>query len=324
MTTPLPQDPSTGAAPDPLVVFVGAGPGAADLITVRGVQALRHARAVLSDALCDPELRQWAPQAVWTEVGKRGFCASTPQEQINRLLVQTAQRMGVVVRLKGGDPSIFGRLEEEIAALNAAGIAWQVVPGVTAALAAAAQSGLPLTRRGRGRSVILATAATRDPHTGRATDHLTECAARGSTDGSGDGSANESPNDAANHGAETLVLYMAGRQLARLGSRLRNQGWPSDTPVSVVSRAGCSDALCSHHPLSEMATATLLHAGRPTVVTVGVGAAPVRTAGSSNSFTARSTSPNLQSAPSQGDESAFDAVAACNQTTSFSHDPRRS
>ena len=143
------------------VTIVGAGPGSADLITLRGARALASATVVLHDALIDPALREMAPAAEWIDVGKRGFCDSTAQARINALLVQHARAGGHVVRLKGGDPSVFGRLDEELEALAAAGIACEVVPGVTAAIAAAADLRRPLTRRGSGRSVALSTAMTR-------------------------------------------------------------------------------------------------------------------------------------------------------------------
>lgn len=224
------------------VIFVGAGPGSADLITVRGAQRLASADVVLFDALTDPALRVYAPKATWIDVGKRGFEHGTVQATIDSLLVQLAQDHAVVVRLKGGDPSVFGRLEEELLALQTAGVACEVVPGVTAALAAAAGTQRPLTRRGQGRSVSLSTAMTREgaAHTSRS--------------------------------ADTEVFYMAGRQLPRLGRRLRDAGWPDDTPVCVVSRAGWPDALCSDHGLADLGHAALLHGGRPTVVTVGAGA----------------------------------------------------
>ena len=104
------------------VIFIGAGPGAADLITLRGARALAQADVVLFDALTDPLLREFAPKANWIHVGKRGFCDSVAQTQINALLVQSAQAGLCVVRLKGGDPSVFGRLEEELLALAQAGI----------------------------------------------------------------------------------------------------------------------------------------------------------------------------------------------------------
>jgi len=144
------------------VTFIGAGPGAADLITVRGAARLALADVVLFDALTDPALRELAPKARWIKVGKRGFCDSTGQTTINALLVKHAKESRVVVRLKGGDPSVFGRLEEELQTLADAGIDCEVVPGVTAAIAAAAATQRPLTRRGRGRSVNLTTAMTRD------------------------------------------------------------------------------------------------------------------------------------------------------------------
>ena len=222
------------------VSFVGAGPGAADLITLRGARALAAADVVLFDALTDPALRTMAPHARWLDVGKRGFCDSTGQTRINALLVAMARRHARVVRLKGGDPSLFGRLEEELQALADAGIACEVVPGVTAALAAAADTQRPLTRRGRGRSVAFTTAMTRE----------------------GSLHAQAKP-------ADSEVYYMAGRQLAALGRRLRAAGWAADAPVCVVSRAGWPDSLASSHTLDGLAEAALLHSGRPTVVTIG-------------------------------------------------------
>jgi len=227
------------------VIFIGAGPGAADLITLRGARRLAEAEVVLFDALTDPTLRDLAPQAEWVDVGKRGFCDSTAQTKINALLVKAARSHRLVVRLKGGDPSVFGRLEEELQALADAGIPCEVVPGVTAAIAAAAATQRPLTRRGSGRSVSLSTAMTRE----------------------GELQAGRS--------ADTEVFYMAGKQLGRLARQLLKAGWAADTPVSVVSRAGWADQLHSDHTVSTLAQASLLHAGRPTVVAVGAGAAPL-------------------------------------------------
>ena len=227
------------------VVFIGAGPGSADLITLRGVRHLAQADVVLYDALTDPALRELAPHARWIDVGKRGFADSTGQATINALMVKHAGIAQVVVRLKGGDPSIFGRLEEELDALAEAGIECEVVPGVTAAIAAAAATQRPLTRRGNGRSVSLTTAMTRS------------------------GALHASRT------ADTEVFYMAGKQLAALSRRLLGAGWRADTPVSVVSHAGWPDQLHSDHMVSTLPQASLLHAGRPTVVTVGAGAVPL-------------------------------------------------
>ena len=224
------------------VFFVGAGPGSADLITLRGAGLLARADVVLFDALTDPALRELAPQAQWIDVGKRGFAHATRQAAINALLLRMARQHALVVRLKGGDPSLFGRLEEELEALAASGIGCEVVPGVTAALAAAAAAKRPLTRRGRGRSVAFSTAMT---HGGEV--RASRC-------------------------ADSEVFYMAGRQLGALARRLRAAGWPADAPVCVVSRAGWSDQLVSQHRVDTLVQATVLHAGRPTVVTVGAAA----------------------------------------------------
>lgn len=228
------------------VIFIGAGPGAADLITVRGAKLLATADVVLYDALTDPALREHAPQARWVHVGKRGFADSTGQATINDLLLRFAAEVPTVVRLKGGDPSIFGRLEEELVALAAHDIEIEIVPGVTSAVAAAASSQRPLTRRGNGRSVSLATAMTR----------------------SGDMHATRT--------ADTEIYYMAGKQLAALSHQLLDAGWPADTPASVVSRAGWPDAIHTEHHVASLDEGSAQHAGRPTIVTIGAGAASLR------------------------------------------------
>ena len=230
------------------VIFIGAGPGSADLITLRGARALGTAEVVLHDALIDPALREFAPRARWIDVGKRGFDHAPRQTEINALLVRSARQHACVVRLKGGDPSVFGRLEEELEALTDAGIECVVIPGVTAASAAAAASRRPLTRRAQGRSVSLSTAMT-ERGTLRAT-----------------------------RGADSEVFYMAGRQLPALSRLLRQAGWAAQTPVCVVSRAGWPDQLVSTHAVDTLAQAALLHAGRPSVVTVGVAAQALGTA----------------------------------------------
>ncbi|MBE0547674.1 MAG: uroporphyrinogen-III C-methyltransferase, partial [Rubrivivax sp.] len=208
------------------VAFVSAGPGAADLITIRGALLLAQADTVLVDALADPALRDWAPEARWIDVGKRGYRDCTPQPLIDALLVRHAQAGERVVRLKGGDVSIFGRLEEELEALARAGVACEVVPGVTAASAAAAATQRPLTRRGTGRSVSLTTAVAAHP--------------------------DRTPRLRDSRSADTEVFYMAGRRLGALQRRLMQAGWSADTPVCVVSRAGCPDQISSDHRLSDL------------------------------------------------------------------------
>lgn len=243
------------------VVFIGAGPGEADLITVRGSRLLAQAQVVLFDALADPTLRDLAPNADWIDVGKRGFSGQpgsdyNGQTRINRLLIEQSLAVGaihgergLVARLKGGDPSLFGRLEEELHALREAGIASEVVPGVTSALAAAAATQRPLTRRGSGRSVSFTTAMTR----------------------TGDLQCGMGPGQR----ADTEVFYMAGRQLAPLSIGLLDAGWPGETEVSVVSRAGWPDMRHTVHTVATLDDASSTHAGRPTLVIVGAGASAI-------------------------------------------------
>lgn len=247
--------------PTARVVFIGAGPGEADLITVRGARVLAQAKVVLFDALADPGLKDLAPSAIWLDVGKRGFSGKegsdfNGQTRINQLLVQQARDVGsahgpnaIVARLKGGDPSLFGRLEEELHALRAEGIGSEVVPGVTSALAAAAATQRPLTRRGTGRSVSFTTAMTR----------------------TGDLQCGMGPGQR----ADTEVFYMAGRQLAPLSQGLLDAGWPADTEVSVVSRAGWPDMRHTVHTVGKLDEASTIHAGRPTLVIVGAGATEI-------------------------------------------------
>jgi uroporphyrin-III C-methyltransferase len=248
----------THNSPTARVVFIGAGPGEADLITVRGARLLAQAKVVLFDALADPSLKDLAPSADWVDVGKRGFSGKegsdfNGQTRINTLLVDQARAVGaqhgdqaIVARLKGGDPSLFGRLEEELHALREAGIASDVIPGVTSALAAAAATQRPLTRRGTGRSVSFTTAMTR----------------------TGDLQCGMGPGQR----ADTEVFYMAGRQLAPLAKGLLDAGWPGDTEVSVVSRAGWPDMRHTVHTVATLDDASVVHAGRPTLVIVGAGA----------------------------------------------------
>ncbi len=243
------------------VVFIGAGPGEADLITLRGARVLAQAHVVLFDALADPSLQDMAPTAQWVDVGKRGFSGQAGsdfngQTRINQLLIEHAQSVGLqhgetglVVRLKGGDPSLFGRLEEELQALHAANISTEVIPGVTAALAAAAATQRPLTRRGAGRSVSFTTAMTR----------------------TGDLQCGMGPGQR----ADTEVFYMAGRQLGPLSQGLLDAGWPADSTISVVSRAGWPDMRHTMHTVASLDEATAIHAGRPTLVIVGTGATTV-------------------------------------------------
>lgn len=205
------------------VYLVGAGPGAADLLTLRAARLLASAGIVLHDALVPAEILAMAPQAQLVDVGKRAGGKSAAQAFINRRLVAAARHHAVVVRLKGGDPMLFGRAQEEIEALLAAGIPFEVVPGVTAALAASAQVAVSLTRRGVSRSVLFATPAVGP---GEPDSEWAAAAAR----------------------ADTVALYMASNDAAAVRDALIRHGRSPSTPVRVVfaaSHASARDVACT-------------------------------------------------------------------------------
>ena len=153
------------------VFLVGAGPGAADLITVRGAKLLAKADIVFHDALVEPEMLALCPQAELVPVGKRCGKLSSAQQFINKRLLDAAKKYQIIVRLKGGDPMLFGRADEEITALQDAGIEVEVVPGITAALAGAASISQSLTLRGVSRSVAFVTLAQGVENTNHATSN---------------------------------------------------------------------------------------------------------------------------------------------------------
>ena len=200
-------------AAQPRVWLVGAGPGDPELLTLKAARLLAQAEVVLHDALVSPAILALAPQARRVDVGKRCGRASAAQRFINRVLVTSARRYRRVVRLKGGDPTIFGRLDEEMQALRAAGIAFEVVPGVTAACAAAAAIPVSLTLRGVARSVSF----------------VTPRRAGGEVD------AGELERLAADHGS--LIVYMAGAQVAAAAQGLIAQGRAAATPLVIVESA---------------------------------------------------------------------------------------
>lgn len=199
------------------VYLVGAGPGAVDLLTVRAARLLASADVVLHDALVGREILALASGAELIDVGKRCAGAACAQAFIVRQLVECARRHRVVVRLKGGDPMLFGRAQEEIDALREAGIAFEVVSGVTAALAAAAQLECPLTVRGLSRSVSFVTPRL---GAGQAGGDWLRAAA----------------------GADTVAIYMAGRQLAEVAQALIAAGVPARRPAVVIANASLPQA----------------------------------------------------------------------------------
>jgi uroporphyrin-III C-methyltransferase len=233
------------------VFFVGAGPGAADLLTVRAIRVLGRADVVLHDALMTDEVLDWAPGAELIPVGKRCDGASAEQAWIDRALVDAARRHAVVVRLKGGDPTVFGRLDEEIDALDAAGVRWEIVPGITAASAAAAQAGHSLTRRGIARRVDIVT-----PRVGRGES--------GHGDGRDDGDWAEDLSPSG-----TVVLYMAGRIAGQCARTLLARGFPGGTPVVAVRAASWPGAATERTTLTALAAAGLPVDARPVVLLLG-------------------------------------------------------
>ncbi|MEM1431255.1 MAG: siroheme synthase CysG [Pseudomonadota bacterium] len=200
------------------VDFVGAGPGDPDLLTLKARRAIDRADVVIYDRLVAPEILELARrEATLVAVGKEGFGPSTPQAEIDRLIVDHAQAGAHVVRLKSGDPGVFGRLEEELRAVRAAGLAHAVVPGITAAAAAAAQVGVSLTERGRNSDVRLITG-----HDVR-------------------GYAEHDWRSLARPGA-VAAIYMGKRASRFVQGRLLMHGALGQTPVTVVENASRADS----------------------------------------------------------------------------------
>ncbi len=221
------QDPLSGPLlPRPGKVWlIGAGPGAGDLITLRGAALLREADIVLHDALVTPEVLAHCPQAVLVSVGKRSGQRSTAQPVINEKIIEAARRFERVVRLKGGDPMLFGRADEELSALEAAGIAYEIVPGITTAFAAAASIRQPLTKRGVARNVAFFTSTT----------------------------APGEPDQASLPGCDTLVQYMGGQEAIATAQRLLAAGKPATTPVIAIENVSRQDEHVMRVSLAEMA-----------------------------------------------------------------------
>lgn len=196
------------------VWLIGAGPGAADLITVRGLKALQGADAVVYDELANHDLLQNCPPGCEQHsVGKRAGRHNASQDEINALLVSLAQAGKRVVRLKGGDPLVFGRAGEEIEALRAAELSFEIVPGVTAATASAAAAGLPLTHRDFSSAVVFVTGHQCAANTGGLDWHaLTKLRA-------------------------TLCFYMGVRRLPEIAHNLLHHGMAADMPLALISEA---------------------------------------------------------------------------------------
>lgn len=196
-----------------MVHIVGGGPGDPELLTLKAVKRLGAADAVVYDRLVAPEVLAYAaPGAERFYVGKARGAHSVPQREINALLVRLAHEGKRVVRLKGGDPSIFGRGAEEAEALVAAGIAFELVPGVTAACGAAAYAGIPLTHRDHAQACVLVTGCLKDGTANLDWDMLARA-------------------------RQTVVVYMGLAWLEEVCAQLIAHGLPSATPAALVARA---------------------------------------------------------------------------------------
>jgi uroporphyrin-III C-methyltransferase len=231
------------------VTLVGAGPGDPELLTVKAVKALRAATVVLVDDLVNDEIVALAPAgARIVHVGKRGGCKSTPQAFIERLMVMAAREGENVVRLKGGDPFIFGRGGEEVEHLRQAGVQVEVVNGITAGLAAVTALGVPLTHRDHAQGVVF----------------VTGHAQRGG----------EPPDwralaEAAQQARLTLVIYMGVSGARQIQDQLL-AAMPSATPAAVVQRATLPDQREVVTTLGELApTIERSGLGSPAVIVVG-------------------------------------------------------
>jgi len=234
-----------GAGPAGQISLVGAGPGARDLLTLRAVERLQEADVIFYDRLVDPDVLELARRdAERVYVGKTPGAASWPQEKISSFVVAEARKGHNVVRLKSGDASVFGRAGEEIAAAEAAGIAYEIVPGITAASGAAAALGRPLTERGETDALIVATGTCRP---GDATPDWGAMARPGTT----------------------LALYMAVQNAALVQDNLLQSGVPAASRVRIVASATTTDqVICETHLGALADTITSQKIGNPAVILV--------------------------------------------------------
>ncbi|GLS13066.1 uroporphyrinogen-III C-methyltransferase [Hydrogenophaga electricum] len=231
------------------VTLVGAGPGDPELLTLKAARAIAAATVLLVDDLVsDGVLAHASPTARIVHVGKRGGCKSTPQAFIEKLMIMAAREGEVVVRLKGGDPFIFGRGGEEVEHLREAGIAVQVVNGITAGLAGLSSLGAPLTHRDRAHGVVFITGHAKPGDAGTDWQQLAATA-----------------RDA----RLTLVIYMGVSSATQIQAELLT-GLPADTPLAIVQHASLPQQRHAVSTLGEL-TATLAREGlgSPSVIVVG-------------------------------------------------------
>ncbi|HET9146953.1 MAG TPA: uroporphyrinogen-III C-methyltransferase [Acetobacteraceae bacterium] len=227
------------------VFLIGAGPGDPELLTLKAHRILGAADVILHDSLVDPRILAMAPGARLIDVGKRCGRHSASQQEISHLLCTEALAGYVVVRLKGGDPMVFGRATEEMDALDAHGIAYEVVPGITAATAAASSLGLSLTRRGIARSLHFLTGHGAE---GGLPDH--DWVALAKTGG-------------------TLAVYMGGRTLAGLAAHLIEAGMEADIPAIAVENASLAGERMIRGTIGSLPRALMTAGDGPILVLIG-------------------------------------------------------
>lgn len=226
------------------VWLVGAGPGDPELLTLKAVRAMREADVVLIDDLVNPGVLEHCLHARVITVGKRGGCRSTPQDFIHRLMLRYARQGKCVVRLKGGDPCIFGRGGEEATWLRERGIEVELVNGITAGLAGATNCDIPLTLRGVSRGVTLVTAHTQD-----------------------DSRLNWR---ALAEGGTTLVVYMGVAKLEEIRQQLLEGGMATDMPVAMIENASLPQQRECRSVLSHMhADAQAFALKSPAILVIG-------------------------------------------------------
>ena len=227
------------------VYLVGAGPGDIELLTIKAARVLGEADVVLLDDLVNREVLRFArPDAEIVEVGKRGGCKSTPQVSIHERMLQYAQAGKVVARLKGGDPFVFGRGGEEMQFLAAAGVAAEVVSGVTAGVAVPAALGIPLTHRDCARSVTFVTGHTHN-------DGALDWRALGATGG-------------------TLVIYMGIANLPHIVAQLLAAGMSPMKPAAAIQNGTSPHQRSVISTLAELPTEVQAHGlGSPSIVIIG-------------------------------------------------------
>jgi uroporphyrin-III C-methyltransferase len=236
------------------VTLVGAGPGDPELLTVKAANALRAARVVLHDSLVSDDVLALAPaDAHRIYVGKRAGCHAMSQGAIIELMLKLARAGREVLRLKGGDPYVFGRGGEEAQALAAAGVPFEVIPGITAAQGAAASAGMPLTHRDHARALVFATG------------HL--C-----TEGRGEGEGRSLDLDweMLARPRQTTVIYMGLGTLPIICEQLMRHGAPPNTPAAVIERATCPDERVVDGTLETLPALAKVHEVKaPALIVIG-------------------------------------------------------